>query len=135
MNKLRVTVPAVVIMAAAGVLVPAGEAAAQAVAGRVSLYEDGLVAPCTLHPWSNQWEERDGGTQLRAGAWDIEGDEVALHWSVVSQPAGASASLETPDEGKCRVTGMTAAGDYVFRIEASDGVSTVAVDHTVPVYP
>jgi hypothetical protein len=78
---------------------------------------------------------KDGGTLLRAGAWDVEEDPLTFRWSVLSQPAGASATLETPDEAGCKVTGMTVAGDYVFRLEISDATDTVTVDHTVPVYP
>ena len=77
----------------------------------------------------------DGGTLLRGGSWDIEGDPVTFHWSIAAQPDGASPVLETPDDIKCRVTGMTVAGDYVFRLTASDPTHTVTVDHTVPVYP
>ncbi|MGQ9731266.1 MAG: hypothetical protein ACUVX8_08305 [Candidatus Zipacnadales bacterium] len=78
---------------------------------------------------------RDGGTLLRAGAWDIEKDPVTYRWSVRTQPAGAAATLETPDQPACKVTGMTVAGDYVFRLELSDPTHTVSVEHTVPVYP
>jgi len=77
---------------------------------------------------------RDGGTLLRAGAWDVENDPVTFRWSLVSRPEGASAALETPDKGACKVTGMTVPGDYVFRVEVSDPTHTVAADHTVPVY-
>lgn len=77
---------------------------------------------------------RDGGTVLRAGAWDIEDDPVAFRWSVVSQPEDAAAALETPQNASCRATGMTVPGDYAFRVEVSDPSHTVAADHTVPVY-
>jgi O-glycosyl hydrolase len=78
---------------------------------------------------------KDGGTLLRAGAWDVERDPVTFRWSVVSQPPGAAATLETADKPGCRVTGMSVPGDYVFRVAVSDPTHTVAVDHTVPVYP
>jgi hypothetical protein len=78
---------------------------------------------------------RDGGTLLRAGAWDIEKDTLTYRWSVVSQPAGAAAALETPDQQACKVTGMTTPGDYVFRLGLSDPTHTGVVQHTVPVYP
>ncbi len=77
----------------------------------------------------------DGGTLLRAGAWDVENDRVSFAWSVLRQPAGAAAELATPAEPACRVRGMTVAGDYVFRLTISDGTSTVSLNHTVPVYP
>jgi len=78
---------------------------------------------------------RDAGTLLRAAAWDIEGDKVSLRWSVLTQPEGAQVSLETPDDVKCQVRLMTVPGDYVFRVEGSDGAHTVSQDLTVPVYP
>jgi len=77
----------------------------------------------------------DGGTSLRAGAWDIERDPLSFRWSIVRQPEGAAARLETPNQAACKVTGMTRPGDYVFRLEISDPVNKVSVEHTVPVYP
>ena len=77
----------------------------------------------------------DGGTLLRAGAWDVENDRTSFGWTVVRQPAGAQARLESPHKPACRVRGMTVAGDYVFRLTLGDGTNTVTVDHTVPVYP
>lgn len=78
---------------------------------------------------------KDAGTLLRAGAWDIENDPLTYRWSIVAQPPGASAALETPGQPGCKVTGMTVPGDYVFRLAVADGTHTVTVDHTVPVYP
>ncbi|NPV46752.1 MAG: hypothetical protein HPY69_07325 [Armatimonadetes bacterium] len=77
----------------------------------------------------------DGGTLLRAGAWDVEGDPTAFRWSVVQQPRGATATLETPNKAECKVTGMTVPGEYRFRVQVSDPAHTVEVVHTVPVYP
>jgi hypothetical protein len=77
---------------------------------------------------------KDGGTLLRSGAWDIEDDPLRYSWSVLSQPAGAAAALQTPEEAACRVTGMIRPGDYVFRLQVSDPTHTVTVEHTVPVY-
>jgi hypothetical protein len=78
---------------------------------------------------------RDGGTLLRAGAWDVEDDPVTYRWSVASGPPGAAPVLEKPAEQACEVTGLTVPGDYVFRLAVSDPTHTVTVDHTVPVYP
>jgi hypothetical protein len=78
---------------------------------------------------------RDGHTLLRAGAWDIEDDPVRFRWSVAAAPRGVALALETPDEAACKVTGLTVPGDYVFRLELSDPDHTVAMEHTVPVYP
>lgn len=76
----------------------------------------------------------DGGTHLRAGAWDVEDDPLRFRWSVLTQPQGASPRLESPRKKACPVGGMTVPGDYVFRLEVSDPAHTVSVDHTVPVY-
>jgi len=76
-----------------------------------------------------------GETELRGGALDLEEDKVTFRWSVVRQPAGSDVRLETPGDAKCKVTGITKAGDHVFRLEASDGAGTVAADLTVPVFP
>ena len=78
---------------------------------------------------------KDGGTLLRAGAWDVEGDKVSFRWNVVRQPAGATAVLETPAESACKVTGMSVPGDYVFRVAVSDPTHIVPADLTVPVHP
>ena len=74
-------------------------------------------------------------TELRGGGLDLEGDKLTLAWTVVSQPPGATAVLETPNEGKCKVTGMTVAGDYVFKLEVRDPTHTVSKNLTVKVYP
>ena len=78
---------------------------------------------------------KDGGTLLRSGARDVEGDKVRFRWNVVRQPARARVGLETPGESACKVTGMTVPGDYVFRLDISDAEHVVAIEHTVPVYP
>jgi len=74
-------------------------------------------------------------TQLRGGAWDLEGDPLTYRWSVVSQPAGAKVSLANARTTNCTASNMTVAGDYVFRFEASDPTHTVSEELTVPVYP
>ncbi len=76
-----------------------------------------------------------GATMLRAGAWDLEGDPLSFRWSIVSQPAGANAQLDTPDKPACKVSGMTVAGDYVFCFEAKDPTHAVEQRLTVPVRP
>jgi len=76
-----------------------------------------------------------GETELRGGALDLEGDKVTFRWSVVRQPAGSDVRLEAPGDAKCKVAGITKAGDHVFRLEAGDGAGTVAADLTVPVFP
>ncbi|HUT33239.1 MAG TPA: hypothetical protein VNE39_07160 [Planctomycetota bacterium] len=76
-----------------------------------------------------------GATLLRAGARDLEGDPLTFLWSIVSQPAGANAQLDTPDKSGCKVTGMTVAGDYIFCFEAKDPTHAVQQRLTVPVGP
>jgi O-glycosyl hydrolase len=74
-------------------------------------------------------------TTLRCGGLDLEGDLLSYHWSVLNQPAGASASLGSPASTSCQASNMNVAGDYVFRIELSDPTHTVSQDLTVTVYP
>jgi hypothetical protein len=77
----------------------------------------------------------ESASELRGGALDLEGDKLTYRWSVVSQPPGSAVRLETPDDGKCRVSNIIRPGDHVFKFEASDGTSTVSENLTVPVYP
>jgi hypothetical protein len=92
--------------------------------------------PTDVHNRIPVWVRvKDGGTLLRCGAWDIERDPLSFRWTVVRQPDGAAAQLETPDKAACKVTGMTRPGDYVFDLEIRDPANKVAVEHTVPVYP
>ncbi len=74
-------------------------------------------------------------TQLRGGAWDIEGEALTYKWSVANQPPGANVTLETPTEQKCKVSNITVAGDYVFKFEVSDPTHTVAENLKMTVYP
>ena len=74
-------------------------------------------------------------TLLRGGAFDLEGDKLRYEWSVVRQPPGSAVRLESPNEGGCKMTNITAAGDHVVKLEVSDGTSTVSEELTVPVYP
>jgi len=74
-------------------------------------------------------------TELRGGAIDLESDPLTYRWSVVRQPTGASALLTSPTSTNCKVTNMTVAGDYVFKLEVSDPRHTVSENLTVTVYP
>ncbi len=67
-------------------------------------------------------------TTLSASATDAELDAISYGWSVTSQPAGASATLGAPNANRTSATGLTAAGDYVFRVEVSDGTNTTTRD-------
>jgi O-glycosyl hydrolase len=60
---------------------------------------------------------------LFISAFDLEGDPVTTSFSVVSQPAGASASFNGST-----VSGLTVAGNYTFRFTASDPTHTVSRD-------
>jgi hypothetical protein len=75
------------------------------------------------------------GTELRCAGLDLEGDALAYRWSLLSQPAGASALLASPGTATCKVTNMTVAGDYIFQLELSDPAHTVSENLTVTVYP
>jgi hypothetical protein len=74
-------------------------------------------------------------TELRCGGLDLEGDALSYRWSLLSQPAGASALLGSPGAANCKVTNMTIAGDYIFQLELSDPAHTVSENLTVTVYP
>ncbi len=74
-------------------------------------------------------------TQLRGGAWDLEGDPLAYRWSVLSQPPGEKASLVNAATTNCTASNMSVAGDYIFRFEASDPTHTVSEELMVTVYP
>jgi len=49
-----------------------------------------------------------------------DGTNGIYDWSVVSSPSGANVSLSQPNTNNCLATGMTAAGNYVFQLIASD---------------
>ncbi|VGO15085.1 hypothetical protein PDESU_03665 [Pontiella desulfatans] len=75
------------------------------------------------------------GTQMRGYAWDLGGTALTYQWTVVSQPPGAAAIFAASTNMNSDVTGMTVAGEYVFRLEASDGISTDAEEFMVTVHP
>jgi PKD repeat protein len=75
-------------------------------------------------------------TLLRCDAVkDIEGSAITYLWTVVSQPAGASAVLAAPTSSACDVSGLTVAGNYTFHVEVSDGTDTTGQDISFPVEP
>jgi len=74
-------------------------------------------------------------TQLRCAGLDLEGDALSYRWSLLSQPAGASALLASPTAASCQVTQMAVAGDYVFNLELSDPTHTASESLTVTVHP
>ena len=78
-------------------------------------------------------------THLRAWASDWEGDKLTTRWTILRQPKGANVALERPPRARGNIarlaTGLTVAGEYVFRFHASDGTHDVHKDLAVPVYP
>jgi O-glycosyl hydrolase len=74
-------------------------------------------------------------TGLRSGVVDIDGNSTSVTWSVISQPGGANVVIATPSQIASDVSGLTAIGDYVFRVTARDGVNTSFKDLSVKVYP
>jgi PKD repeat protein len=60
---------------------------------------------------------------LSVTANDAELDPLTYHWSVTNQPAGASAALATPNAATTTVSGLTAAGTYVFNVDVRDGAN------------
>jgi hypothetical protein len=72
---------------------------------------------------------------LSATASDPEMDPLTFSWSVVSQPSGADALLESASKATCVVNGLSVAGIYVFQINVSDGVNTVSRKVYLQVYP
>lgn len=74
-------------------------------------------------------------THLRGGAFDLEGDTLAFQWSVNRQPHGSQVQLDTPTQGKCKVSNISLPGDHVFQFVVNDGTHSVSQELTVPVYP
>jgi hypothetical protein len=60
---------------------------------------------------------------LTSTANDPELDAHTFLWSVISYPVGANPILATPNAASSTVSGLTAAGNYVFQIDVSDGVN------------
>lgn len=60
-------------------------------------------------------------TTLSVTATDPELDPLTFQWSVVRQPAGATAALSTPRASTTTVDGLTVNGTYVFKVDVRDG--------------
>jgi hypothetical protein len=73
-------------------------------------------------------------TTLSASATDPELDAVSYAWSVVSKPAGAKVALATPGAATTSATGLTAAGEYIFKVAVSDAGHTVNREVKLKVY-
>jgi hypothetical protein len=75
-------------------------------------------------------------TTLSVGVRDLENDPLIYSWTIVSQPAGASASLSAPTAASCPVSNLTVAGNYLFRVAVSDLKHPAATaDLPITVYP
>jgi hypothetical protein len=74
-----------------------------------------------------------GGPGGGGGNFQIHLDNTSF--SRGGQPPGSAVRLESPDQGRCKVTSITRPGDLVVRFEASDGTSTVGEELTVLVHP
>jgi Secretion system C-terminal sorting domain len=78
-------------------------------------------------------------TVLQGAAFDLEGDALTMQFSVISQPAGASAQLTNVQTAGNTVRNtaknMTVAGDYTFRFTVFDATHTVYRDIVVTVFP
>ncbi len=61
---------------------------------------------------------------LISSANDAELDAHTFHWTVTSFPAGAAPVIVAPNTVTTTVSGLTAAGTYVFTINVSDGINT-----------
>jgi O-glycosyl hydrolase len=77
-------------------------------------------------------------TVLQGSAFDLEGDPLNMQFSVVNEPAGASAQLvvlqTAGNTTRSAARNMNVPGDYVFRFTVSDASHTVHRDITVTVY-
>jgi hypothetical protein len=109
----------------------------------------GSSAVTTLYPYSGPnhpptimtWGSNPGyvvaptnTVTLSVTANDPELDPLTYHWSVTSQPAGASATLSAPTNATTTVNGLTVAGTYAFNVEVKDAVNTSSKNVYLLVY-
>lgn len=107
--------------------------------GKISFNAGGSGMATTLYPYSGannpptimSWGVSPGYVVspvttaiLSCKASDPELDKLTYIWSVASQPPGADVMLATSNAASSAVSGLTAAGTYVFMIQVSDGVNT-----------
>ena len=69
-----------------------------------------IVAPTTL-------------ASLSVKASDPELDKLSYNWSLLSQPNGANAVITNPSNPTTNISGLNAAGMYVFAIDVFDGTN------------
>jgi hypothetical protein len=107
--------------------------------GTLTITANGGSTVTTLYPYSgtNQpptimtWKSNPGylvapaaTATLSATASDPELDPLTYHWTVNSCPAGANPTLASPNAATTNVSGLTAAGTYIFTIDVQDGHNT-----------
>ena len=74
-------------------------------------------------------------TNLRGGAFDLEGDRLRFAWDVVKQPPSSDVRIEPSGKGRWKLTNITKPGVHVLRFTANDKEHAVARDLTIPVFP
>lgn len=72
-------------------------------------------------------------TWLSATTSDADGDPLSHWWSVKSKPAGASPAFSAQGSPSTNVTGLTAAGTYIFTLSVVDRTRFAKRDVTVTV--
>jgi hypothetical protein len=107
--------------------------------GTISISIGGNSTAATLYPYSGanhapditSWSASPGyliapstTASLTAKVNDAELDPLTYHWSIASQPMGASANLATPFALTTSVSGVSIPGLYIFAISVSDGINT-----------
>jgi formylglycine-generating enzyme required for sulfatase activity len=82
--------------------------------------------PPVVDAGSHQWIRQPSSSATLSGtAFDSDGYVSGLVWSRVSGPAVAT--IVAPNSASTGVTGLTAAGDYVFRLTALDNHGAAGV--------
>jgi O-glycosyl hydrolase len=72
-------------------------------------------------------------TLLSATTSDADGDPLSHWWSVKSKPAGSSPAFSTQSSPNTNVTGLTAAGTYIFTLSVVDRTKFARRNVTVTV--
>jgi O-glycosyl hydrolase len=75
----------------------------------------------------------DDTTLLSVNTSDADGDQLSHWWSVKSKPAGSSPEFSAQSLPSTNVTGLTAAGTYIFTLSVVDRTRFAKRDVTVTV--
>ena len=73
--------------------------------------------------------------KLQANAADPEKEAITYEWSLAEKPAGANPAIETPQGRETNVSGLDKSGRYLFKVNISDGKSTISRDVRLEVFP